>query len=119
MITSIGYSTSSQKLMMKCILNVLDHDRRSRNGSIVRVPFTGSVRLRAILLKAGPTSHTPSKVLLVSCNRYYHFVGISFTWQFANEMNLDFDDAVDRVPTQEVNIVETRQVGEYAIKYVR
>ena len=34
-------------------------------------------------------------------------------------MNLDFDDAADRVPTQEVNIVETRQVGEYAIKCVR
>ncbi|KAF8736592.1 hypothetical protein AX14_014326 [Amanita brunnescens Koide BX004] len=66
---------------------------------IVRVPFTGSVRLRAILLKAGPAPHTPSKVLL-----------------FANDMNLDFDDAADRVPTQEVNIVETRQVGEYAIK---
>jgi hypothetical protein len=108
--------------MMKCILNVLDHDRRSRNGSIVRVPFTGSVRLRAILLKAGPASHTPSKVLLVSCDRSYHFVGVSFisiTWQFANEMNLDFDDAADRVPTQEVNIVETRQVGEYAIKCVQ
>lgn len=76
MVTSIGYSTSSQKRMMKCILNVLDHDRRSRNGSIVRVPFTGSVRLRAILLKAGPASHTPSKVLLVSPDRSYHFVGV-------------------------------------------
>ena len=105
---------------MKCILNVLGYDRRSYNGSIVRVPFTGSVRLRAILLKAGPAPHTPSKVLLVSYtyNRSYHYVGVSFTWQFANDMNLDFDDAADRVPTQEVNIVETRQVGEYAIKCV-
>ncbi len=33
-------------------------------------------------------------------------------------MNLDFDDAADREPTQEVNIVETRQLGEYAIKCV-
>lgn len=33
-------------------------------------------------------------------------------------MNLDFDDAADREPTQEVNIAETRQIGEYAIKYV-
>jgi len=66
---------------------------------IVRVPFTGSVRLRAILLKAGPALQTPSKVLL-----------------FANEMNLDFDDAADREPTQEVNIAETRELGEYAIK---
>lgn len=32
---------------------------------ILRIPFTGSVRLRALLLKAGPGAQTPSKVNLV------------------------------------------------------
>ncbi|KAF8622587.1 hypothetical protein AX15_006931 [Amanita polypyramis BW_CC] len=69
---------------------------------IIRVPFTGSVRLRTVLLKTGPTGHTPSKVLL-----------------FANDMNLDFNDVADRIPTQELSIVQTREVGEYAIKIAK
>jgi hypothetical protein len=32
---------------------------------ILRVPFTGSVKLRALLLKAGPGDKTPAKVSLV------------------------------------------------------
>jgi len=32
---------------------------------IVRIPFTGLVRLKALLLKAGPEGHTPSKIQLV------------------------------------------------------
>ena len=59
--------------MIKCILILLCRGRRSRSGSIVRVPFTGSVRLRTILLKAGPALQTPSKVLLVGFNSFYHF----------------------------------------------
>lgn len=34
--------------------------------SIVRVPFTGSVKLRSVLIKSGPGDQTPSKVALVS-----------------------------------------------------
>lgn len=34
--------------------------------SIVRIPFTGSVKLRALLVKAGPADQTPAKVALVS-----------------------------------------------------
>ena len=33
--------------------------------SIIRVPFTGSVRLRSLLLKTGPGDQTPSKVVVV------------------------------------------------------
>ncbi|KAK2463484.1 hypothetical protein APHAL10511_004570 [Amanita phalloides] len=66
---------------------------------IIRIPFTGSVRLRAILLKTGPALHTPSKIFL-----------------FPNDMNLDFNDVTDKVPSQEVNVVQTREVGEYSIK---
>ena len=34
-------------------------------GSIIRIPFTGSVKLRALLLKSGPGEQTPAKVALV------------------------------------------------------
>jgi len=66
---------------------------------ILRVPFTGSVKLRALLLKTGPTDQTPSKVVL-----------------FANEDNLDFDDAVDKAPTQDFDVPQGREVGEYVVK---
>ena len=36
-------------------------------GSIIRIPFTGSVKLRSLLLKSGPGEQTPAKVALV-CN---------------------------------------------------
>lgn len=32
---------------------------------IIRIPFTGSVKLRYLLLKTGPTDNTPVKVALV------------------------------------------------------
>ncbi|TFK40099.1 PITH domain-containing protein [Crucibulum laeve] len=66
---------------------------------IIRIPFTGSVRLRSLLLKTGPLDQTPAKVLL-----------------FSNETNLDFDDISDKTSTQEFNIAQGREVGEYALK---
>jgi len=65
---------------------------------ILRVPFTGSVKLRALLLKTGPLEQTPVKVML-----------------FANEDNLDFEDVTDKRATQEFNIAQAREVGEYAV----
>ncbi|KAF8149811.1 PITH domain-containing protein [Crassisporium funariophilum] len=66
---------------------------------ILRIPFTGAVRLRSLLLKAGPGNHTPSKIAL-----------------FTNEANLDFGEVLDRTPTQEFDIPQGREVGEYAVK---
>ncbi|KAF9565426.1 DUF1000-domain-containing protein [Agrocybe pediades] len=66
---------------------------------IIRVPFTGAVRLKAVLLKAGPAGQTPLKFAL-----------------FANEANLDFDDVNDRTPTQEFDVPQNRDVGEYSVK---
>ncbi|CAA7268165.1 unnamed protein product [Cyclocybe aegerita] len=66
---------------------------------IIRVPFTGSVRLRSVLLKAGPGDQTPSKITL-----------------FANEPTLDFDDVTDKQPIQEFDVPRGREVGEYAVK---
>ncbi|KZP27403.1 DUF1000-domain-containing protein [Athelia psychrophila] len=66
---------------------------------IIRIPFTGSVKLRSLLLKTGPAEQTPTKVVL-----------------FANEDNLDFDDATDKTPTQEFHVAQGREIGEYAVK---
>ncbi|KIM40451.1 hypothetical protein M413DRAFT_445908 [Hebeloma cylindrosporum] len=66
---------------------------------IIRVPFTGTVRLTALLLKAGPAGHTPSNILL-----------------FPNEPTLDFNDIPDVKPTQEFAVPQNRDVGEYSIK---
>ncbi|EKM78576.1 hypothetical protein AGABI1DRAFT_114200 [Agaricus bisporus var. burnettii JB137-S8] len=66
---------------------------------IIRVPFTGSVRLRAVLLKTGPGDQTPRKVQI-----------------YANQEHMDFDDIEQLTPTQEFEIAQGREVGEYAVK---
>jgi len=66
---------------------------------IIRVPFTGSVKLRSLLLKSGPADQTPAKVAL-----------------FANADNLDFGDTTDKEPLQQFDVAVGREVGEYAVK---
>ncbi|KAJ7141124.1 PITH domain-containing protein, partial [Mycena epipterygia] len=66
---------------------------------IIRIPFTGSVKLRSLLLKTGPTDQTPSKVVL-----------------FSNEESFDFEDIADKTPTQEFAVAQGREVGEYALR---
>ncbi|KAG6890893.1 hypothetical protein C0995_000850 [Termitomyces sp. Mi166 len=86
---------------------------------IVRIPFTGSVRLRSLLLKTGPTDQTPSKVLLV-CNtieiQRNTMPNLEPFLQYANGASLDFDDVASRKPTQEFAVAQGRDVGEYALK---
>lgn len=38
--------------------------------------------------------------------------------QFANEPSLDFDDVLDKGPTQEFEVAVGREVGEYAVRHV-
>ncbi|KAN0093112.1 Galactose-binding domain-like protein [Tylopilus felleus] len=66
---------------------------------IIRIPFTGSVKLRSLLLKAGPGDQTPQKIVL-----------------FANEPSLDFDDVSDKNPAQEFEVAVGREVGEYVVR---
>jgi hypothetical protein len=70
-------------------------------------------------LKTGPGDQTPKKVQLV---RPYLFSGLGSIIinlnQFANQENLDFDDIEDKTPTQEFEIAQGREVGEYAVKSV-
>jgi len=66
---------------------------------IVRIPFTGSVKLRSILIKSGPGPQTPAKLSV-----------------FVNEDGLDFEDVASKTPAQEFEIVQSRDIGEYAVK---
>ncbi|KAI0297300.1 PITH domain-containing protein [Multifurca ochricompacta] len=66
---------------------------------IIRIPFTGSVKLRCLLLKSGPGDQTPAQVAL-----------------FTNADDLDFSDAVEKVPAQKFDVATGREVGEYALK---
>ncbi|KAG8731742.1 hypothetical protein FRC11_002577, partial [Ceratobasidium sp. 423] len=66
---------------------------------IIRIPFTGSVKLRGLLLKTGPADQTAEKVSL-----------------FPNADELDFNDASESEPTQSFDIVQSREVGEYSVK---
>ncbi|KAH7106264.1 DUF1000-domain-containing protein [Auriculariales sp. MPI-PUGE-AT-0066] len=66
---------------------------------ILRVPFTGIVKLKSVLIKAGPGDQTPTRVAL-----------------YANEEGIDFDDVATKQPTQEFELVQNRDVGEYHVK---
>ncbi|CUA68505.1 PITH domain-containing protein 1 [Mus musculus] [Rhizoctonia solani] len=66
---------------------------------ILRIPFTGSVKLRGLLLKTGPGDQTAQKVSL-----------------FPNTDNLDFSDANESEPTQSFDVVQSREVGQYSVK---
>lgn len=72
------------------------------NSLIVKIPFTGTVKLRSILIRSGPESQTPSKLVL-----------------FANAQDLDFSDAADAKPSEELNIVQTSDIVEYTVKPAR
>lgn len=85
---------------------------------IVRIPFTGSVKLRSLLLKTGPADHTPTKVVLVRPCPVCSYGSLTLLHQYANEPSLDFGDIADKVPTQEFDVAQGREVGEYALKYV-
>ncbi|CAL1715723.1 unnamed protein product [Somion occarium] len=65
---------------------------------IIRIPFTGAVKPRALLLKAGPSEYTPAKVAL-----------------YSNAEELDFSDIADLKPTQEFDVAQGRDIGEYHV----
>ena len=91
-------------------------------SSIIRIPFTGSVRLRSLLLKTGHTGHPPLKVALVTIFGIEGSVlcmpDMFWSIQYANEASLDFEDIADKNPSQEFNVAEGKEVGEYAVMYV-
>ncbi|GAA6027402.1 hypothetical protein JCM8097_007833 [Rhodosporidiobolus ruineniae] len=65
---------------------------------ILQIPFTGNIKLRSILVKAGPAGYTPDKLQV-----------------FANQA-LDFDEATSVDVTQSFDVAVTREVVEYAVR---
>ncbi|GAA6012938.1 hypothetical protein JCM10207_008386 [Rhodosporidiobolus poonsookiae] len=65
---------------------------------ILQIPFTGNIKLRSILVKAGPAGYTPDKMQV-----------------FANRQ-LDFDEATSTDVTQSFDVAETREVVEYTVR---
>ncbi|GAA93698.1 uncharacterized protein L969DRAFT_53569 [Mixia osmundae IAM 14324] len=65
---------------------------------ILRIPFTGAVKLRSILIKPGGSGQCPDKMHI-----------------FVNE-SLDFDQASEREPVQTVEIVSSRSTIEYPVR---
>lgn len=61
------FSTSNQMRMISCEIMSKGHCYvLTLHNRIIRVPFTGNVKIRSVLLKTGPGDQTPSKVALVS-----------------------------------------------------
>ena len=73
--TLTRYSISSRMQTISCrslaqiVASLAFPVELTNGGSIIRVPFTGSVKLRSLLLKSGPGEQTPAKVALVC---YFH-----------------------------------------------
>ncbi|KZT65874.1 DUF1000-domain-containing protein [Daedalea quercina L-15889] len=65
---------------------------------IIRVPFAGAVKLRALLLKAGPSDQTPAKVSI-----------------FTNLEHVDFSTIGDLKAVQGFDIAQGRDIGEYHV----
>ncbi|KAM0787797.1 hypothetical protein ACM66B_003851 [Microbotryomycetes sp. NB124-2] len=65
---------------------------------ILQIPFTASIKLRSILVKAGPAGHTPDKMQV-----------------FANQ-TLDFDQVTSFDATQSFEVAVTRDVIEFAVR---
>ncbi|GMK55286.1 hypothetical protein CspeluHIS016_0203420 [Cutaneotrichosporon spelunceum] len=66
---------------------------------LLHIPFTASVSLRSVTLKAGQAGFRPAEMRV-----------------FANAPGLDFSDAESREPTQHFEVVDVREGAEYQVK---
>lgn len=65
---------------------------------ILHIPFTGNIKLRSIVIRAGPAGYTPDKMQV-----------------YANQL-LDFDEATSVDPTQTFEVPVSRDVVEFAVR---
>ncbi|KAG8875844.1 hypothetical protein FRC20_002874 [Serendipita sp. 405] len=85
---------------------------------IIRIPFTNSsAKLLSILVKAGPGEQTPAKLSLVSAS-FLRSNPLSNVREFVNEDAMDFEDIDQKEAAQELDIPQSREIGEYQLKYV-
>ncbi|EGG00373.1 uncharacterized protein MELLADRAFT_93329 [Melampsora larici-populina 98AG31] len=69
---------------------------------IIRIPFTGSVKLRSILIRGIPGDSAPTQLKL-----------------FANEPGLDFDTLETCTPTQVLEIPTTDELVEFPVRVAK
>ena len=69
----------------------------------------------SLKLARGPKLLPASTWYVLNCPPYVH-KGYLLHEQFANKASLDFDDVLDQVPTQEFNVPQSRDVGEYVVQ---
>ncbi|MBW0555861.1 hypothetical protein O181_095576 [Austropuccinia psidii MF-1] len=69
---------------------------------ILHIPFTGSVKLRAVIIRTLPGVFRPTQAHL-----------------YANEPSLDFDALESRPPTQILEIPETTEVVEFPVRVAK
>ncbi|KAG0142442.1 hypothetical protein CROQUDRAFT_662516 [Cronartium quercuum f. sp. fusiforme G11] len=69
---------------------------------IIRIPFTGTVKLRSILIRTIPTDHPPTQIKL-----------------FANEPGLDFDTFESSTPTQVLDMPTTDELVEFPVRVAK
>jgi len=69
---------------------------------IIQIPFTGSVKLRTVMIRTLPGQLRPTHAHL-----------------FANEPSLDFDTLESRKPTQILEIPETTEVVEFPVRVAK
>lgn len=105
-----------------------------RRGSAHRsVPFTASVSIRSITVKAGPSGQTPREMHLVSISHTTAMspviflggcqgssslsggLGNELTEQYRDSPGMDFGDT-DRAATQVLEMVEENEGVEYQVK---
>lgn len=61
--------------------------------------------------------HPPRLLLWVLFHHSFWNQDVNVGEQYSNAENLDFSDVVGRKPTQEFNVVQGREVGEYHVMY--
>jgi len=69
---------------------------------IVRIPFTGQVKLRSVIVKGARGESCPTKMKV-----------------FANIPCVDFDSAESEKPTQVINLIDSKDAVEYTVPAAR
>ena len=73
--------TQLQSLLTFPVSQYIESDEDVDDQLILRIPFSGSVKLRSLLLKTGPASHTPTKIRLVGSLRFlFSLLNLSTTY---------------------------------------
>lgn len=71
--------------------------------------------MKSILVKAGPAGFTPDKIRIVP-RPPFSPPDPQTDGQFSN-MTLDFSDVDTTLPTQEFDLIATREVVEFILRY--